>query len=277
MSDIYFKIDEDFETIIKRCLADKQVNKMKLITTGWTNIVYEVETNDGNYFFRFPRDEFWSRTIVKDCQFANYIYHKTEFETCNLQLQQDNGRPFSMHKKIEGTPLADKMDKLSDEEIKAISDDIAKFMCELHQVEFNKKDIFSINNIGLNLREFLDELLTKHVSKEDMKFWKVEDPENKNECLVHGDLNTSNVLLDDNNRVVAIIDFGFAGYGNQYDDIARIMSRSCPDTFKNTIIQSYENYSKAPIDCQKLDNRIQEWGNIDQAYINYMRGIGIYE
>ncbi len=56
MKDIFFKEDENFEAIIREVLKDKDVKNMEQISTGWTNIVYEVETNDGNYFFRFPRD-----------------------------------------------------------------------------------------------------------------------------------------------------------------------------------------------------------------------------
>ena len=73
--DIFFKSDENFEKIIADTLKGKKIVKANQITTGWTNIVYEVETDEGNYFFRFPRDEFWSRTIVKDCEFAGYIYN----------------------------------------------------------------------------------------------------------------------------------------------------------------------------------------------------------
>lgn len=230
----------------------------------------------GNYFFRFPRDEFWSRTIVKDYQFSKYIYNKTDFNTCKLMLEYDNGRPFSVHKKIIGTPLAEKMHKLSNEEINEISKDIAMFMYELHNLQFKKEDIFSIENIGLNLDDFLDELLTKHVSKEDMAFWKFKDSKAEPKCLVHGDLNSSNILLDQNNRVTAIIDFGFAGFGNEYDDIARIIGR-CPESFKNSIINAYENYSKGKINEEGLNSKIIQWKNIDQSYINYMRSIGIYE
>ena len=235
MNDIFFKTDENFEPIIRKSLEGKEVKAMNLITTGWTNIVYEVETNEGNYFFRFPRDEFWSRTIVKDCEFAQYIYGKTNYMTPDLQLQNDNGRPFSMHKKIKGTPLAEKIDSLSKEEITEVAQDIAKFISELHGLNFQKEKIFTIKNIGLNLNEFLDELLTKHVSKEDMAFWKFAESGENSKCLVHGDLNTSNVLLDENNKVTAIIDFGFAGFGNQYDDLARILSRNCPENFKEAI------------------------------------------
>lgn len=277
MKNIYFKLEDNFEKIINKALQNKKINKIKLIPTGWTNIVYEVEAEDGEYFFRFPRDEFWSRTIVKDCEFAKYIHNKTDFNTVQLQLFYDNGRPFSMHKKIPGTPLAEKMNSLNDEEVKKVSKDIAKFMYQMHNVEYSENEIFnSANNIGLNLNEFLDELLNVHVSSEDIKFWHNIPVTKEKSCLVHGDLNSSNILLDDNNNISAVIDFGFGGFGNKYDDVARIIGR-CPENFKKDIVESYEEYSNSKLDSKVLDNNIQTWSNIDNAYINYMETIGIYK
>ncbi len=276
MEDTFFKIEDNFEKIIKNALKNRTIKTLNQITTGWTNIVYEVETDDGNYFFRFPRDEFWSRTIVKDCEFANYIYKKTEFNTSNLQLHYDNGRPFSVHKKIAGTPLAKKMDSLTDNEIENVGNDIAKFMFELHNINYNEHEVFDINNIGLKLPDFLNELLTIHVSEKDRKFWQIEKMNTKCENLVHGDLNPSNVLLDENNKVTAIIDFGFGGFGDKYDDISRIIGR-CPVKFKNQIVKSYEEYSNKEVNMKILDDKIEQWDNIDKGYINYMRTIGIYE
>ena len=276
MKDIFFKIDDNFEKIIKNTLKNKKIQTLKQITTGWTNIVYEVETDDENYFFRFPRDEFWSRTIVKDCEFANYIYKKTEFNTSNLQLYYDDGRPFSVHKKIKGTPLAKKMDNLTDSEIENVGKDIAKFMYELHNVHFEEKEVFKTNNIGLKLTDFLEELLTLHVSEKDREFWEMGKNNNRCENLVHGDLNPSNVLLDENNKVTAIIDFGFGGFGDKYDDLSRIIGRT-PEKFKNQIVKNYEAYSNKEVDMKILDDKIEKWDNIDKGYINYMRSIGIYE
>lgn len=283
MKDTFFKIEEDFETIIRNTLTDKEIKKFNFISTGWTNIVYEVETNKGNYFFRFPRDDFWARTIVKDYEFSKYIYNKTGFNTAKLELHFDNGRPFSVHKKIEGTPLAEKMETMNKEDIKNCSKDIAKFMYNLHNIEYNKQDIFNkSDNIGTDLKDFLNELLTVHVSKEDMEFWKDAQIKNDIKCneLVHGDFNSSNILLDDNNRVTAIIDFGFAGFGDKYDDISRILCRGSDNiikNFKEEIVKSYEEYSNKDLNIQTLDNKIEDWNNIDNSYINYMRKIGIYE
>ena len=265
-----------FENIIKNTLNDKQIISIKQNPTGWTNIVYEVETNEGNFFFRFPRDEFWSRTIVKDYEFAKYIYGKTNFDTVKLELFYDNDRPFSVHKKISGIPLAEVMNDLSSDEVKTISDEIAKFMYQLHCLDFKESKIFSINNIGLNLTDFLDELLNVHVDKNDMNFWIPTAIHSDDICLVHGDLNSSNVLLDENRHVAAIIDFGFGGFGNKYNDIGRIIGR-CPTSFKNEIINSYEQYSNSKLDSKLLDTNINTWTDIDNSYINYMRTIGIYK
>ena len=273
----YFSLDEDFSRIIKNSLSDKEIINIKPISTGWTNIVFEVSTTAGNYFFRFPRDNFWIRTIVKDYEFSKFINGKTDFNTVKLELHYDNGRPYSIHKKIEGIVLADVMNDLSNEQIKTVSKDISKFMYQLHNIKFDSNDIFDITNIGLNLTDFLNELLDLHVSQNDKVFWKYEEFKNKeHDTLVHGDLNSSNILLDNIYHVAAIIDFGFGGFGNPYFDISRIIGR-CPVTFKDEIIKSYEELSCKDLDYNTLNKEIKIWENIDNSYINYMRKVGIYK
>lgn len=277
MSKDYFSLDEDFSNIIKKSLSAKEIINIKPISTGWTNIVFEVTTSCGNYFFRFPRDNFWIRTIVKDYEFSKFINGKTDFNTVKLELQYDNGRPYSIHKKIEGTVLADVMNSLSPQQIKTVAKDISNFMYQLHNIKFDYNEIFDITNIGLNLTDFLNELLDLHVSQKDKVFWKYEEFKNKeHDTLVHGDLNSSNILLDENYHVTAIIDFGFGGFGNPYFDISRIIGR-CPSSFKNEIIDSYEELSNKNLDYATLNKEIKVWENIDNSYINYMKKIGIYK
>lgn len=271
----YFSLNENFDNIIKNTLKDKQIKSIKPVTTGWTNIVFEVETNDGNYFFRFPRDDFWIRTIVKDCEFSNYIYKKTSYNTVLLKQFSNNNRAFSVHKKIEGASLTTKMNKLTPNEIQSVSYEIADFMAQLHNIKFNENDIFKVNNIGLNLVDFLNELVEKHLSQKDKIFWKYNEFEKKDSsCLVHGDLNPGNIILDNNNHISAIIDFGFAGYGNKYFDIARIIGR-LPKEYKKEIIKSYEIITNEKLDLNRLNTEIEIWNSIDNGYKNYMHSVGI--
>ena len=273
----YFSLDEDFEKIIKNALKDKDILEMEQISTGWTNIVYEIKTNDGNYFLRFPRDDFWTKTIVKDYEFAKYISGKTDFQTAQLELLYDQGRPFSIHKKVEGVALAEKMDELSEKEVASVSSEIAKFMYQMHQIDFDSSKVFDKTNMDTKLTGFLDELLNVHVDKKDMDFWNYfEFNQKDHNCLVHGDLNSSNIILDENNHIAAVIDFGFGGFGNPYFDIARIIGR-CPEKYRNEIIKSYEDISKETLNTKVLDEEIDIWSKIDSAYINYMTKIGIYK
>ena len=282
MSKEFFTVDEDYKEIITKALKedfdDIEINNLRFIETGWTNIVYEVSTSKGDFFFRFPRDQFWERTIVKDYQFAKYINGKTSFKTVDLELKENEGRPFSMHQKIHGTPLALKMNDMPEEEVKKVSKQIAQFMYEMHSLDYDPKEIFSISNIGLDLQDFIDELLSKHVSKEDNEFWYDNNFIEKSEpdVLVHGDLNSSNIILDDDNNISAVIDFGFGGFGNKYCDISRIIGR-CNERFKPEIIKSYEEIANEELNKEMVDDKIAVWSNIDSGYINYMRKIGIYK
>lgn len=168
------------------------------------------------------------------------------------------------------------MNDLTTEEVKVVCADIAKFMYQLHHIDFKNDKIFETNNIGLNLTDFLNELLNVHVKEENKVFWKYDEFRKKDHnTLVHGDLNSSNILLDENNHIAAIIDFGFGGFGNPYFDIARIIGR-CPNTFKDEIISSYENFSHIKLDNNIIDGEIQIWKDIDNSYIDYMKDIGIY-
>lgn len=271
----FFVPDEDFSKMIQTSLPNKEIKKLNLISTGWTNIVYEAQTEKESYFFRFPRDDFWIRTIVKDCQFAEFVKGKTSYTTSDLKLLNDNSRFFSMHKKVEGRALTEKMNYLTLEEVNQLSYEIADFMYQLHNMKFQKDEIFSCNNIGLNLVDFLNELIEMHLDDENKKFWNYQDFIQKDKsCLVHGDFNPGNIILDENNHIAAVIDFGFAGFGNKYFDISRIIGR-LPAEYKEPIIQNYEKISGEKLDYDMLNTEIQIWSDIDSGYIKYMKKVGI--
>lgn len=169
------------------------------------------------------------------------------------------------------------MNNLTPYEIHNISYDISNFMYQLHTIPYTKDKIFSVNNIGVKLVDFLDELLDSHIPNKNKVFWKYDEFKRKKQnTLVHGDLNSSNILLDQNNNLTAIIDFGFGGFGNPYFDISRIIGR-CPESFRDEIINSYEEISQSKIDKNILNSEVDIWKKIDESYIEYMRSIGIYQ
>lgn len=266
MSEVFFKPTENFNKIIEKYFKQEEIKSIKQITTGWTNIVMEVVTIDNTYFFRFPRDDFWSKMIIKDCKFGSFIYGKTSFQTPQIKLCYDEGRPFSIHKKIEGICLNECIENLSNEAMTNIANDISKFICELGNIDIKELP----EECNITLLDFLDELANTHF--DDINLWQYEYFESMHidNCLVHGDLNPGNIILDKDYNVIGIIDFCFAGIGNPYADTSRIIGRS-PTDFSKIMIEKYEEHSKEKVNNDTLERFIQVWNDIDKGYISYIR------
>jgi len=47
----YFSLNEDFENIIRNSLKEQEIISINQISTGWTNIVFEVCTNSRKLLF----------------------------------------------------------------------------------------------------------------------------------------------------------------------------------------------------------------------------------
>lgn len=257
----FFDTTDPLDVIIKEALPNQKILKSEHILTGWTNIVIEVATESGAYFFRFPRNPFWSRMIVKDATMCNFVEGKTSFYTPQMELHYDaEGRPFSVHKKIEGYTLGDRIYHLSHTALTGAAYDIAKFIKELSSIDLKNAP----EEVQFPLSEFLHELDYEHYDKHidsDHKFIKSTE-ENK---LVHGDLNLGNILLDENDKVIGVIDFCFAGTGNPNMDVARIVSRPAPEEFEKSFLSYFDE------DSEQIARMKLAWKNIDNGYAEHIR------
>ena len=256
----YFTPSDPLNEIIRETMEDKIVLKTEHILTGWTNIVIEVTTDGGAYFFRFPRNPFWSKMIVKDAKVCNFVEGKTSYYTPQMKLYYDSkGRPFSVHKKIEGYTLGDRIYHLSHTAITGVAYDVAKFIKELSGIDLSKAP----DEVKYPLSDFLHELDYEHYEKHidaDHRYIK----KTEGNSLVHGDLNLGNILLDENDKVVGVIDFCFAGIGNPNMDVARIVSRPAPEEFEEAFLSQFEN-------SKEINRMKKAWKHIDNGYAEHIR------
>ena len=256
----FFTTKDPLDQIISDTLPDYDILETKHIITGWTNIVIEVTTNRGAFFFRFPRNPFWSKMIVKDATVCNFVEGKTSFYTPQMELHYDSKkRPFSVHKKIEGYTLGDRIYHLSHTALTGAAYDVAKFIKELSGLDLSKAPA----KVKYPLSDFLKELDYQHYDQHiDADHAYIKETELKK--LVHGDLNLGNILLDENDKVIGIIDFCFAGTGNPNMDAARIISRPAPKEFEKAFLSQFDNTAE-------IHRMRDAWHNIDQGYAAHIK------
>lgn len=256
----FFTPDDPLDKIIARTFPDKEILQTDHILTGWTNIVIEVTTDKGNYFFRFPRNPFWSKMIIKDATVCNFVEGKTSFYTPQMELHYDEkNRPFSVHQKIEGYTLGDRIYHLSHTALTGVAYDVAKFIKELSRIDLKEAP----EKVKYPLSDFLHELDYEHYENHIDKDHEYIKSTEKGQ-LIHGDLNLGNILLDENDKVIGVIDFCFAGTGNPQMDIARVLSRPAPKEFEQEFLAQFTDKSEVP--------RMKDaWKNIDAGYADHIR------
>ena len=234
----FFTPDDQLDKIIAKTFPEKKIEKTEHILTGWTNIVIEVTTNDGVYFFRFPRNPFWSKMIVKDATVCNFVDGKTSFYT----------------------PQMDRIYHLSHTALTGAAYDVAKFIKELSGIDLRGAP----EKVKYPLSEFLHELDYEHYTKHiDADHEYIKETELQN--LVHGDLNLGNILLDKNDKVIGVIDFCFAGTGNPNMDVARIVSRPVPEEFEKVFLAQFVD------EAEEVDRMKLAWKHIDAGYADHIR------
>lgn len=264
----YFSQEDPLDNIIRQTLENRQVIKTKHIVSGWTNIVIEVTTNSGTLFFRFPRNPFWSKMIVKDAKFCNYIDGKTSFYTPQMSLHFDkNERPFSVHKKIEGYTLGDRIYHLSHTALCGAAYDIARFVKELSSIDTSTAP----SEVAYPLSKFLKELDDRHFSNHLNTEHQIIKKSEKRPTFVHGDLNLGNILVNDQDQVIGVIDFCFAGISHPNMDISRILSRPTPKAFESQLLKSYKELNNDHLNASHVHKMKEVWQNIDAGYANHIR------
>lgn len=258
----FFVSSDDFFYIIKTRLG--KVKKIKLISTGWTNFVFEVKAKGGRYIFRFPRNDFFADALKKECQFLKQIEGaQSQFKFPKLMLFFYRGRPYSVHRALPGKPLSESLSKKINN--KKLARCICQFMFKLSQIEVS----LPLPTTG----EFLENLSRVSANAgayDTAKHQPLERLERENPLvLCHGDLNPGNILIR-RGKMVGVLDFAFVSRSCPLDDLARLISR-CNAGLKRELIPEFERVFGAKVKASQLDALTGVWDYVEERYVAYIR------
>lgn len=267
MNRTFFTEDEDLHAIIANKLENLSDN-IKKVSTGWTNIVLDVNSNNESYIVKLPRDDFWANHIVKDATASNFVRNNMNINSGDMKIVYDNDRPFSIHKKIQSKALTECIDTLNIDKIEKIAKKLAHIFFIFHS--------FNISKIPQLLKcryyDFISNLPKLDRNKYDFSYFNgmLDDEKEEEQVFIHGDLNIGNVILNENDEVEAIIDYSFCGLGDIYTDLS-IFSCRVNDDFFNILVSEYEKISNKKLDVKKLQNRKKLRQYIEKEYKEFMK------
>lgn len=260
----FFDTSDDFEKIIKKHL--RHCTDIVQVKTGWTNFVFKVTSGKYFYIFRFPRNDFFSDALVKEYNFCKFIDGKISYKIPKLKLYYNQNRPYSMHRGIVGESLSDCYNDLSDKEKNKLAKDIVKMISEFKAIDFTSyqdKEFQKVSN-------FLDNLSNVSQNGYDIsKHDYLKSLENNKMIVSHGDLNPGNLILK-NHKLVAVIDFAFAGVSSELVDLSRIIGRT-PSDFKSKIVKAYKEKFQTEIDLESINSLEETWAYVEEKYILYIK------
>lgn len=257
----FFTEKDDFKSIISKYV---KFEKLNYIAVGWTNFVYTATSKDGTYFFRFPRNKFFSDAIIEEEKIIKFLKNKISYKLPQITLLFDNSRPFSMHKQIEGESLTNCFHKLSTCDLKILAEDIANLFYEFSLIKIENKNEFRLTS------NFLDNLSLVSQNNYDITTHDIlKNLEKKSLSFCHGDLNTGNLIIKDK-RLFGVIDFAFSGVSNKMVDLARLVGEKDGE-FSQFLIESTEKVFNEKIDLDKLKKLVDMWNYVDNHYIMYIK------
>lgn len=260
----FYTTQDDFKVIIEKNIGN--ITNMNQISTGWTNFVFDVQTDSNEYIFRFPRNDFFAGVLEKEVAFSKFVRTKIKTPTSHIEIGYDDGRPFTMHKKIKGRSLTEAYPSLSKADKVRIANQVAEFIYEIQNISLEGFDVKLPTT-----SKFLADL--SHVDDayyDFSKHDKLVELEQTEQVLNHADLNPGNVLVDENNNVCAILDFAFVSTSSKINDVSRLIGR-LPEDFHETMLSAYNKKFNANISMEEVKALINVWNYVEAHYINYMR------
>ena len=242
---------------IKNILEKKfniEINSLDLIGEGYDSKAYLV---NGEYIFKVKYSANKKKGYEKEKSIYDFLNQNlvTNIKVPNIEYSYISDEISILgYKQIKGTFLTPEIySTMSTEEQELLKKDIAYFLRQMHDLDYTDINSYAIDNKQNVLEEYQLLKTTIYNSLTDIEKQYIENFMQRlnsttifdgKKCLCHNDFSSNHLLLDENNRLCGIIDFGDSGIIDEYCDFIYLLEDSEEEigpNFGEDILRLYGN------------------------------------
>ena len=256
--------------LLEHTFSNLQVENIKVLGSGYDSVAYLV---NNEYVFKIKFSSNKKKGYEKEKAIYDFLnkHLETNISIPNIEYSYISDELSILgYKEIQGTFLTPEIyQNMTEEEQFLLKKDIAYFLRQMHDLDISDIIEYSIDNKQNVLEEYqllrdtIYDTLTSNEKEYVERFMKrlisttIFDGK---KCLCHNDFSCNHILLDENNRLCGIIDFGDAGIIDEYCDFIYILEDSEEELgheFGEDVLRLYGN-----IDIEKA----KEYQDVVEEY-----------
>ncbi len=222
--------------LLEHTFKELRVESIEVLGSGYDSVAYLV---NGEYVFKIKFSANKKKGYEKEKAIYDFLNRKlsTNIKIPNIEYSHISDEISILgYKKIKGKFLSPELySTLSEEERQLLKQDIAEFLRKLHDLDTTEISSYTIDNKQNVLEEYqlLRNTIYDRLTEEEKAY--VErfmqrllqaDIFDVKKCLCHNDFSCNHLLLNDNNRLCGIIDFGDSGIIDEYCDFIYLLEDS---------------------------------------------------
>ena len=222
--------------LIEHNFNEFKVESIEVIGSGYDSVAYLV---NNEYIFKTKFSSNKKKEYEKEKAIYDFLNRKlnTDIKIPKIEYSYfSDDISILGYKEIRGTFLTpDIYFSLPKDKQESLKKDIAMFLRQMHDLDYNEISSYTIDNKQNVLEEYklLRDSIYDNLTDIEKKY--VEDfiqrlhnttIFNDKKCLCHNDFSCNHLLLDDNNRLTGIIDFGDSGIIDEYCDFIYLLEDS---------------------------------------------------
>ena len=251
---MYQKAVKATKYLLEHTFNSLRVESIKVLGSGYDSVAYLV---NGEYVFKLKFSANKKKGYEKEKAIYDFLnkYLTTNIKIPNIEYSYiSDDISILGYKELKGKFLSPELyATLSDEDKQLLKQDIANFLRKMHDLNITEISSYTIDNKQNVLEEYqlLKDTIYDSLSEEEKAYIERFMQRlfsttifNGRKCLCHNDFSCNHLLLDNNNRLCGIIDFGDSGIIDEYCDFIYLLEDSEEEIgheFGEDILKLYGN------------------------------------